>query len=78
MCVTYPGLVREVDGSTALVEIEGRQRRASLVLVPEVAVGDWVVVSVGTVLQVLDPADAAELISLLDAAARDEVATSAP
>ena len=75
MCVTYPGLVREVDGSTALVEIEGRERRASLVLTPEASVGDWVVVSVGTVLQILDPADAREIISLLDQAARDDVAT---
>ena len=78
MCVTYPGLVREVDGGMALVEIEGRQRRASLVLVPEAAVGDWVIVSVGTVLQVLEPADAEELIGLLDAAAQDGVRTGTP
>lgn len=52
----------------AIVETDGRRLRASFFLVPEVAVGDWVVVSAGTVLQVLDPDEANEIRILLDQA----------
>jgi hydrogenase expression/formation protein HypC len=74
MCIAYPGQVLEIADGTALVETDQRQRRASLLLVPETAVGDWVVVSAGTVLRVLDPVEAAEIRDLLDEATRAEVA----
>jgi hydrogenase expression/formation protein HypC len=74
MCIAYPGQVLEIADGTALVETDQRQRRASLLLVPETAVGDWVVVSAGTVLRVLDPVEAAEIRELLDEATRAEVA----
>jgi len=65
MCVTYPGQVLEVGDDSALVEIDGRRRRASLLLVPEVAVGDWVIVATGTVLEIVDPGEATEMLALL-------------
>ena len=68
MCVAYPGQVLQITDEMAIVETDHRQRRASLVLVPEVAVGDWVIVSSGTVLEILDPAEAMEIRALLDAA----------
>jgi hydrogenase expression/formation protein HypC len=71
MCIAYPGRVIEVDSSGALVETEQRRRRASLLLVPETAVGDWVVVSAGTVLRILDPEEANEIRQILDTA-RDQ------
>jgi hydrogenase expression/formation protein HypC len=70
MCIAYPGRVLEVDAGSALVETEQRRRRASLLLVPEVAVGDWVVVSAGTVLRVLEPDEADQIRSMLDEAVR--------
>jgi hydrogenase expression/formation protein HypC len=74
MCIAYPGQVLEVADGTALVETDQRRRRASLMLVPETAVGDWVVVSAGTVLRVLDPEEANEIRTMLDEAARAEAA----
>ena len=71
MCIAYPGRVIEIDSSGALVETEQRRRRASLLLVPETAVGDWVVVSAGTVLRILDPEEANEIRQILDTA-RDQ------
>ena len=65
MCVTFPGQVLEVGDDSALVEIDGRRRRASLMLVPEVAVGDWVIVATGTVLEIVDPKEATEILALL-------------
>ena len=72
MCLTYPGRVLEVADGMALVDIDHRQRRASLVLLPEVTVGDWVIVGAGTVLEVLDPSEAREILSLLDRALPQE------
>lgn len=71
MCIAYPGRVISIDSSRALVETEQRRRRASLLLVPETAVGDWVVVSAGTVLRILDPEEANEIRQILDTA-RDQ------
>jgi hydrogenase expression/formation protein HypC len=68
MCIAYPGRVIELDETGVVVETEGRRRRASVLLVPETKVGDWVVVSTGAVIRVLDPDDAAEITQLLDEA----------
>jgi hydrogenase expression/formation protein HypC len=74
MCIAYPGQVLEIDEDSAVVETDQRRRKASLLLVPEVAVGDWVVVSAGTVLRILEPDEANEIRSMLDEAKRAEAA----
>jgi hydrogenase expression/formation protein HypC len=66
MCVTYPGQVLEIAGDSALVEIDTLRRRASMVLVPEAKVGDWVIVAAGTILEVLDPDEAQHIRGVLD------------
>ena len=68
MCVTSPARVLAVDGATALVDLDGTTRRASLVLVPEVMVGDWVIVGAGTVLELLEDDDAREVMRLIEGA----------
>jgi len=72
MCVAYPGQVLEISGGMALVDTQGRTWRASTMLIPETAVGDWVVVGAGTVLQILDADEARAIRELLDEALRDE------
>lgn len=61
MCITAPAKVIAVDADGAIVELVGAWRRASTVVVPDVGVGDWVMVGAGTILRRLDPADAIEL-----------------
>ena len=67
MCIAFPGLVLAIDadGSSAVVETEGRRRRASTFLVPDLAVGDWVTVAAGTVVDRLTPEEAAEVQALV-------------
>ena len=72
MCVTYPGRVLEVTDDMAVVDLDHRPRRASHILVPDVAVGDWVIVAAGTILEILDPNEAHEIIKLLDDAQTQE------
>ncbi|HJP88748.1 MAG TPA: HypC/HybG/HupF family hydrogenase formation chaperone [Candidatus Limnocylindrales bacterium] len=70
MCISYPGRVLVIDGADAIVETNGRHRRASTLLIPDAAAGDWVIVGAGSILRRIDPAEAAALIRTLDAAQR--------
>ena len=65
MCMSFPGTVIEVDAAGALVETEGRRRRASTLLLPDVCPGDRVVVAAGTIVERLDAWEAAEIDALL-------------
>jgi hydrogenase assembly chaperone HypC/HupF len=65
MCLSFPGTVVDVDGGGALVETEGRRRRASTLLIPDVRSGDRVVVAAGTIVERLDAWEAAEIDALL-------------
>ena len=75
MCLTAPVLVVSVGGSFAVVEQDGRRRRASLLLLDDVQPGDWLLFGAGTALRRLDADEAAELSALLGAA---RAATSLP
>jgi hydrogenase expression/formation protein HypC len=65
MCIAQPALVVAIDGSDAVIDVDGMRRRASLLRGPEVSVGEWALVAAGTVLRRLDPGEAAEIASLL-------------
>lgn len=65
MCLGFPGRVVALDEGGAVVDVEGRRRRASTLLVPEVAIGDWVYVAAGTIVDRIDPAEAEAIRSLL-------------
>jgi hydrogenase expression/formation protein HypC len=71
MCLGIPGrIVEMVDEGQHLarVDVSGVKRVISLALVHEEAVvGSWVLVHVGFALSVLDEADAAETLRLLEA-----------
>jgi hydrogenase assembly chaperone HypC/HupF len=72
MCIGFPGRVVAIDPLGAIVETEGRRRRASTLLRPDVAIGDWVTVAAGTVVDRLEPGQAMEIQALLNAASDTE------
>jgi hydrogenase assembly chaperone HypC/HupF len=61
MCLAFPGRVTEVAPDGATVSTEGRERRASTLLHPDVRVGEWVIVAAGTIVRRLDDQEAAEI-----------------
>ena len=61
MCIDFAAQVISRDGDVAVIESEGRRRRASTLLIPDVAVGDWVYVAVGTIIERLEPAEAEQI-----------------
>jgi len=65
MCIAMAGRVLAIEADHAIVDLDGRVRRASLVRMPDVSVGDWALVAAGTVLRRLEADEAAELRDLL-------------
>ena len=57
MCLAFPAKVLEIDGDLATVERSGVKRSASLMLLPEAKVGDYVLVHAGFAMQVVDEQD---------------------
>ena len=65
MCIGFPGQVVALDGDVAIVETDARRRRATTIYLPDIAVGDWVTVAAGTIVDRLDPDEAAGIQALL-------------
>jgi hydrogenase expression/formation protein HypC len=65
MCLAIPMRVTAVDGDTAMVEQEGVTREVRIDFVPEVAVGDYVLVHAGMAIERVDADDAAETLRLM-------------
>lgn len=76
MCLEFPGRITAVDAEGATVDTEGRLRRASTLLYPDVRVGEWVTVAAGTIIAQLSDEDAAAIRGELHAAiARSDART---
>ena len=64
MCLAVPVKILEIDGQKALVELGGLARQASIMLVPDTQVGDYVLLHAGFAIQKLDEKEAEETIRL--------------
>jgi len=65
MCLAIPARVIQVEEGLGLVELGGVVREASFMLLPDVQVGDYVLLHAGYALQKVDEAEAEETIRLL-------------
>lgn len=65
MCLAIPAKIVEIDGEMAKVEVGGVLRAVSLMLVPDLKVGDYVITHAGFALHRVDEADALASINLL-------------
>ena len=68
MCLVAPGHVIELSGTIATVDVDGRQRQASILLEPDVVVGDWVIVAGSAVLRRIDASAAGAMTAALSLA----------
>ena len=79
MCLGFPGRVVAIDGTGATIETEGRRRRASTLLVPDLAIDEWVWVAAGTVIERVRPDEVDDIrTTLLAAMTADGSATTRP
>jgi len=65
MCLAIPARVKEKRGDRAWVELGGVVREASLMLVPQAEVGDYILLHAGFAIQKLDREEAEETLKLL-------------
>jgi hydrogenase expression/formation protein HypC len=65
--------VIRIENQMATIDVDGVQRQASLMMLEDVAVGDWVIVHAGFAIHKIDEQVALETLQLLrDAAAAVE------
>lgn len=65
MCLAIPGTITNISDEQATIDYGGTTRRASVRLLPDVSVGDCVLVHAGFVIQKIDAAESAELEALM-------------
>lgn len=80
MCLAVPAKVLTIDGAAASVDVGGNRVAANVSLVPDVEVGDYVMVHAGFAITKYEPEDAAETLRVLQEAgllanAREEAAS---
>ena len=64
MCLAIPAKVTKIDGEMATIDVGGVTRSASLMLLSDVEVGDYVIVHAGFAIHKVDPREAQESLRL--------------
>jgi len=64
MCLGVPMRVVSINDEVAVCEIDGVKREASLMMVQNVAVGDFVLIHAGFAIEKLDEEDAKQTLQL--------------
>ena len=65
MCLAIPSKITKIENNMATIDVEGVQREASLLLLEDARVGDYVIVHAGFAISKLDQAAAQETLDLL-------------
>lgn len=69
MCLAIPSKITKIEDGMATIDVDGVQRKTSLLLVEDAAVGDYVIVHAGFALHKIDEAAALESLRILKEAA---------
>jgi hydrogenase expression/formation protein HypC len=69
MCLAVPSKITKIENEMAVIDVDGVQRQASLLLLSDAQVGDYVIVHAGFAIQKIDEAAALETLRLLKEAA---------
>ena len=65
MCLAIPSKIIKIENNMATIDVAGVQRKASLLLLEDAQVGDYVIVHAGFAIHKLDEAAARETLDLL-------------
>lgn len=65
MCLAVPARIVELHGASAVVDLHGNRVEVNTVLVPEVAIGDWVLLHAGFAIQRLSGEEAEQTFAIL-------------
>lgn len=73
MCVAVPGKVIETDGNKAIIEVGNVKREIYIHLVPEVSLGQYVLVHAGCAIQIVDEEEAKQTLEIIKGLIDDEI-----
>lgn len=66
MCLAIPAKIVDINEKMATVDVGGVTRQASVVLLPEATLGDYVLMHAGFAISLVDEKEALETIQLFD------------
>ncbi len=66
MCLGIPGKVVEITDGVATVDVGGTRKEASLMLLEEATLGDYVIVHAGFAIEKIDEAEAERTLAMVD------------
>lgn len=69
MCLAIPSKIVKIEDNVATIDVDGVQREASLLLLEDPKVGDYVIVHAGFAINKINEEDAQESLKLLREAA---------
>lgn len=72
MCLAIPSRIVEINNGVAVIDVEGIRREASLLLLEDPKVGDYVIVHAGFAIHTIDEANAHETLKILREALEQE------
>ncbi len=69
MCLAIPSRIIKVENNMAVIDVDGVKREASLLLLEDAGIGDYVIVHAGFAIHKIDEAAAMETLKFLKEAA---------
>ena len=69
MCLAIPSKIVKIENNVATIDVDGVQREASLLLVENPQIGDYVIVHAGFAINKINEEDALESLNLIREAA---------
>ena len=69
MCLAIPSKIVKIEDNVATIDVDGVKRKASLLLIENPEVGDYVIVHAGFAINKINEEDALESLKLLKEAA---------
>ncbi len=69
MCLAIPSKIVKVENNVATIDVDGVRREASLLLLEDLKVGDYVIVHAGFAIHKINEKDAQESLKLIREAA---------
>ena len=73
MCLAVPGKVIEINESKAAIEVGNVKREVFVQLVPDVKLGEYVLVHAGCAIEIVDEEEALKTLDILKELSEDEI-----
>ncbi|MFA6002235.1 MAG: HypC/HybG/HupF family hydrogenase formation chaperone [Thermoleophilia bacterium] len=72
MCLAVPARIIEIENQLVTVEVGGLTRQASIVLLPDASLGDYVLIHAGFAISRIDEKEALETLQLFEQLSEDD------